>query len=322
MTVSTSARWLLLIHQIPPKPAYLRVKVGRRLAKLGAVAIKNSVYALPNTENAAEHLQWVLKEIVDGGGDATICEAGFVRGISDADVETLFVKARDADYSALANELRTLMKSFPRATARADQRSKLEADFGRARRRFDEIVAVDFFGSPERSGVEGLLATAEARLLGPVKTRGTHATEAHTYRRRTWVTRKGIHVDRMASAWLIRRFIDPEATFKFVAAKGYEPSKGELRFDMYDGEFTHEGDLCTFEMLVRRLRLSEPGLRLIAEIVHDIDLRDEKFGRAETSGIARVIAGIALAHRDDETRLSRASAVFDGLYESHPRRRS
>jgi hypothetical protein len=322
MSVSKGARWLLLIHQIPPKPAYLRVKIGRRLAKLGAVAIKNSVYALQNTDATAEHFQWVLREIVEGGGDATICEAGFVRGISDADVEKLFVKARDAEYAELAGELRALLKSFPRGAARDERRTKLEADLGRARRRLEEIVALDFFGSAERSGVESVLATAEARLLGPPEARGTRAIGAGEYRGRTWVTRKGIHVDRMASAWLIRRFIDPDATFKFVAAKGYEPIKGELRFDMYDGEFTHEGDLCTFEVLVQRMQLSDPGLRLIAEVVHDIDLRDEKFGRAETAGIARLIAGIALGHRDDEARLARASAVFDDLFESHPRRRS
>src|SRR5690242_17206441 len=118
MSVSKGARWLLLIHQIPPKPAYLRVKIGRRLAKLGAVAIKNTVYALPNSESSAEHFHWVLKEIVEGGGDATICEAGFVRGVSDADVEMLFVKARDAEYSELAVEIGAVLKSFPRGAPR------------------------------------------------------------------------------------------------------------------------------------------------------------------------------------------------------------
>jgi hypothetical protein len=126
----------------------------------------------------------------------------------------------------------------------------------------------------------------------------------------------------MASAWLIRRFIDPEARFKFVPAKGYKPESGELRFDMFEAEFTHEGDRCTFEVLIDRLGLADPALRPIAEIVHDIDLKDAKFGRQETAGIDRLVAGIAMGHKDDESRLSRASAIFDDLYEYFRRKRA
>ena len=137
-----------------------------------------------------------------------------------------------------------------------------------------------------------------------------------SYRARTWVTRTGIKVDRMASAWVIRRFIDPEARFKFVPAKGYEPEKGELRFDMFDAEFAHEGDLCTFEVLVQRFGLADPALRAIAEIVHDIDLKDAKYGREEAPGVGQLVAGIAAAHPDDEARLARGAALFDDLYAS------
>ena len=140
-------------------------------------------------------------------------------------------------------------------------------------------------------------------------------------RGRVWVTRKGIHVDRIASAWLIRRFVDPDARFKFVPAKGYKPAEKELRFDMFEAEFTHDGDLCTFEVLVSRLGIDDRALVPIAEIVHDIDLKDSKFDRPETSGIDRLIAGIAMGHRDDESRLERGSAVFDGLYEYFSRKR-
>jgi hypothetical protein len=125
----------------------------------------------------------------------------------------------------------------------------------------------------------------------------------------------------MASGWLIRRFLDPEAHFKFVPAKGYEPETGEVRFDMFEAEFTHEGDRCTFEVLMDRLELKDAALLPIAEIVHDIDLKDSKFGRQDTAGIDRLIAGIAMAHKDDESRLSRASAVFDDLYQYFRRKR-
>jgi len=135
------------------------------------------------------------------------------------------------------------------------------------------------------------------------------------HQRRTWVTRTGIKVDRMASAWLIRRFIDPAARFEFVAAKGHTPAAGELSFDMFDAEFTHEGDRCTFEVLVERFGLhGDDRLRHLAEIVHDIDLEDGKFGRAEAAGIGQLVAGIAAAHPDDGARLERGTALFDDLY--------
>jgi hypothetical protein len=136
------------------------------------------------------------------------------------------------------------------------------------------------------------------------------------YQGRTWVTRTGIKVDRMASAWLIRKFIDPDARFKFVPAKGYRPEKGEIRFDMFEAEFTHEGELCTFEVLVQRFGLAGPALRAIAEIVHDIDVKDAKYGREEAPGIGQLVAGIAAAHPDDEARLERGTALFDDLYAS------
>jgi hypothetical protein len=138
---------------------------------------------------------------------------------------------------------------------------------------------------------------------------------------RTWVTRTGVHVDRIGSAWLIRRFIDPQAGFKFVAPKGYVPDAGELRFDMFEAEFTHEGELCTFEVLVARAGLDKDrGLAAIAEIVHDIDLKDGKFGRPEAEGIRTVIAGICNGTQSDEERLARGAAVFEDLYRSFDRK--
>ena len=136
-----------------------------------------------------------------------------------------------------------------------------------------------------------------------------------------WVTRRNIHVDRTSCPWLIRRFIDPQARFKFVPAKGYVPVSGELRFDMFEAEFTHQGDRCTFEVLLDRAGLEEPALRAIAEIVHDIDLKDAKFNRDEAAGIARLIAGIARAQPRDEDRLAQGFALFENLYASFRGRR-
>ena len=323
---ATEGRWLLLIHQIPPKPDYFRVKVWRRLQRLGAVAIKNSVYVLPKNDQTQEDFQWVLREIVEGRGEASLCEARFVEGLSDDQVEALFQAARGAEYDQVAEEARRL-SAMPLPDGQIDEtrRTQLEIDLARLKRRLAEVVAIDFFGAPGREAAEGLVSGVEARMHE--KRYGKQIVSATVTRRedfqgKVWVTRKGIHVDRMASAWFIRRFIDSDARFKFVPPKGYKPLPGELRFDMFEAEFTHEGDRCTLEVLIERTGIHDPGLSPIAEIVHDIDLKDSKFGRQDTPGIERLIAGIAMAHKDDENRLARGAAVFDDLYEYFKRKSS
>jgi len=317
--------WLLLMHQIPPKPGYLRVKIWRRLQALGAVAIKNSVYALPNTDETREDFEWVLREIVKEGGEATLCEARLVEGLSDEQVQRSFDAARDADYTEIADAARKLEAELPRGAVPENRRSQVEAEVARLRRRLTEVARIDFFAAPGRDAAEGRVSGLEARLRPPGPATGKREKGGHggvaALRGRVWVTRKGIHVDRIASAWLIRRFIDADARFKFVPAKGYKPEAQELRFDMFEAEFTHEGDLCTFEVLVSRLGLDDRALVPIAEIVHDIDLKDSKFDRPETPGVDRLIAGIAMGHRDDESRLERGSAMFDDLYEYFSRKR-
>jgi hypothetical protein len=317
--------WLLLIHQIPPKPNYFRVKIWRRLQRLGAVAVKNTVYVLPKNEQTQEDFQWVVREIMQGGGEATLCEARFVEGLSDNEVAGLFQAARSSDYHQIAEQARRITKSLPaNLTIKDDRRAQAETDLDRLKRRLAEVIAIDFFDAPGREGAEGLLSGIESRLhpAAAQSRRGTPATaQLEEFHGGTWVTRKGIHVDRMASAWLIRRFVDSEARFKFVPARGYRPEAGELRFDMFEAEFTHESDHCTFEVMIERLGLADPALRPIAEIVHDIDLKDSKFGRPETTGIDRLVAGIAMAQKDDEARLARASTLFDDLYEYFKRKR-
>jgi len=313
-------RWMLLIHQIPPRPAYLRVKVGRHLQRIGAVAIKNSVYALPRNDETQEDFQWVLREVVKGGGDASIVEARFIDGLSDDQVLALFQSAREADYREVAEQAQQVAASLPkRGPPPENRRIDVANQIARLRQRLSELDAIDFFGAPGREIAEGLVSGMEARMKPSVEsresTKPTHGREE--YRGRTWVTRSGIKVDRMASAWLIRKFIDPLARFKFVPAKGYEPQKGEVRFDMFEAEFTHEGDLCTFEVFVERFGLDEGALRAIAEIVHDIDVKDAKYGREEAPGVGQVVAGIAAAHPDDEARLERGTALFGDLYALH-----
>ena len=317
MTDLLETRWLLLIHQIPPKPGYLRVKIWRRLQRLGSVAVKNSVYVLPRNEQTQEDFQWVLREVVHAGGDASLCEARFIEGISDDEVEELFRSAREADYQSISREARLIAATLTPKRKSDDERTiQLALEVERLHKRMAEIAAIDFFNTPEREAAEQVIFSLEARLQdrSPAVKAARRKRQASDLQGLTWVTRKGIHVDRMASAWLVLRFIDGQARFKFVQTKGYVPQPREARFDMYEAEFTHEGDRCTFEVLMDRAGLDDPALRAIAEIVHEVDLKDSKFSRQEALGIDRLIAGIAMAHRDDETRLQRASAMFDDLY--------
>jgi len=321
-----SPRWLLLIHQIPPTPSYFRAKVGRRLQKLGAVAIKNSVYVVPATEQTREDFQWVAREIVSEGGEATLCKASFVEGLRDDRIEALFQAARDLDYAQVAEEVRELTSDLPSRVGRDDERRpELEASLARLRKRVSEIAAIDFFAASGRVTAESAIAALEKRLRRnekPVSTPEGGTLAPEEYRGRTWVTRKNVHVDRIASAWLIRRFVDEDAHFKFVAGQSYRAADGELTFDMYEGTFTHIGDACTFETLVDRFRLADPGLSTIAEIVHDIDVKDGKFARAEAPGVAALIAGIAIAERNDEARIALGGRMLDALLELYRRKRT
>jgi hypothetical protein len=317
-------RWLLLIHQLPPAPAYLRVKTARQLQKIGAVAVKNSVYVLPNTDPSNESFAWLSKEIAAGGGDTTLCESSFVGGTSNEAVEALFHTARGKDYQELSDDVRAALKALGRSARIAEaRRITAESALVRFRRRLGEIEELDFFGAPGGEATTALLASLEDRLRRSVADAPPPQDPSpRRVKGAVWVTRKGVHVDRIASAWLIRRFIDPEAKLKFVPSKGYSPRNGELRFDMFEAEYTHEGDRCTFEVLARRFQISDATVSAIAEMVHDIDVRDGKFGRAETPGIERLINGIALTQPDDEARIALGSQLFDALYQAGRRKRS
>lgn len=309
------ARWLLLIHQLPAKPAYARVKIWRRLKGLGAVTVKNSVYALPANAETREDFAWLVGEISELGGEGFVCEAVLVDGLSDGEVEALFSAARDEDYAEVAAAAREL-------GTRGAGDGDLAGPVARLRKQLDEIVTIDFFGADGREPAEGLVSGLEARVqveetdMNAQPNEPTPVTPVGGLQGRVWVTRQGVQVDRIASAWLIRRFIDANARFKFVPGKGYAAQAGELRFDMFEGEFTHRGERCTFEVLLAETGLDDAALGAIAEIIHDIDLKDGKYGRDETAGIRTLIAGIAAAHDDDNQRLERGAAILDDLYSS------
>lgn len=302
-------QWLLLIHQIPPKPDYLRVKIGRRLQRVGAVAIKNSVYVLPPTADAFEDFQWIVREIEDGGGEAFISEASLVGdGLTDDDIRARFDNARGHEYREILADARTLLKS-----AAKSRYQNGEVELAKLRRRYELVRAIDFFSAPDGDAVDAMLADIQRAIQQQRRDRQT----PHAERPRdgaTWVTRRDVHVDRIASGWLIRRFIDRRPRFRYVDVKQYKHAQGELRFDMFDAEYTHVGDACTFETLVREFAPNDAALGEIAEIVHDVDCKDGKFRRAEAAGLARLVDGITRRCERDEDRLERGGLLFDDLY--------
>ncbi len=316
----TKAPWLLLIHQLPAKPAYARVKVWRRLQALGAVIVKNAVYALPSNEETQEDFAWLAREIVELGGEALVCEAELIEGLDDGELRRMFVAVRNTDYARLAKEAVALEARLA-GEASDSELGDVANQTVRLRKQLSEVAAIDFFAADGRDAAEQRIAGLEQRMsqgseamIAGQATEGTGRAPAGMGGK-IWVTREHVQIDRIASAWLIRRFIDASARFKFVPGRSYAPRAGEVRFDMFEGEYTHEGDRCTFEVLLQRAGIDDPALAAIGEIIHDIDLKDGKYGREETAGIRTVMSGIAAAHRDDEDRLARGAAVLDDLYE-------
>lgn len=300
---------------IPAKPASVRVRIWRRLQAIGAVNLRGAVYVLPNRDECVELFEWLARELTGLGGQASLCEGRFLDDATNDDIEHRFVEARNADYAKVASAARALTTKLEAKRVPAERIAAIAEQHTKLVQRLAEIVAIDFLDAPGRVPAEGLVAAIERALPRDGKPRREPPLEpVPRPSSAMWVTRTGVHVDRIASVWLIQRFIDPQARFKFVPAKGYVAEPGELRFDMFDAEFTHVGDRCTFEVLVERMRLEDPALDAIGEIIHDLDLRDGKFGRDEMAGVRSMIDGICTIARGDDQRIAAAAPLLDGLH--------
>lgn len=329
------APWLLLIHNIPPKPAYLRAKVAKRLAALGAVALKNAVYVLPDLpqcpkcRQCREAAEWLVQEIKDGGGKAFLVTGHLAGGLDDAQVRALFQAARENDYAALVDEAKSLAAGLPTASDAAEAtpgvapamaEDAVRGSLAGLKARLQVVQALDFFDAPGRGVVEGLLAGIETALQSreerELLAAGQLTESPEAFKGKIWVTRAGVHVDRIASAWLILRFIDAGARFRFVASSTHAPESGEVTFDMQGADFTHVGERCTFETLIQRLGLRDPALAHLGEMVHDIDLREERHRHPATQGLALALAGVSLRHADDEARIAVGCVLLDACYEA------
>lgn len=315
----TARRWLLFMHQLPATPSKLRVQTWRRLQQIGAIQIKQAAYALPDSPTTREDLEWLKAEVKSAGGEASIFVAEDVDRWSDDALVDEFRGVRQAAYLELAEEIERALKQFDPGRR---PRNRRKAATGRVaegfRARFAALERIDFFGSAGRDRVVSVLAALDQRVLQAKRpspeSAGPGAVDRAAYARRLWVTRPRPGVDRMSSAWLIRRFIDPTARFAFATDRDALPSTDAVPFDMFGVEFSHQGDGCTFETLCAVFGLSDPAVHRIGTIVHDLDLKDGRFNAVDTDTVGALVDGLQLATTDDDELLTRGMLVFESLY--------
>jgi hypothetical protein len=298
-----STSWLLLLFSFPTKRNTERVAVWRRLKKIGAVQIKTSTYLLPDQPSQYEQFQWLAQQIRDYGGDSTLVRAQEIEGLTRDNLVAMFNDARANDYSDLRKYLQNFIKRRNKSDA-DEAASELE----RLTRQFREIREVDFFDSARGHDIAMLLRRAE----GPKRSPKLAVLDTKKYQGKTWLTRPRPEIDRVGSAWLIARSIDRKP--RFVFAPNAEDVSTAIPFDMLDAEFSHHGNSCTFETLLKRFGVSDKSLAKIGEMIHDADLDDARFQRVEAVGIDRVLKGWAKQGLPDEEIMRRGFQCFDALY--------
>lgn len=307
--------WLVLILKLPPHPSSLRVRTWRRLRALGAVALKSSVYLLPASPEHYEQFQWLAQEVQRAGGEATLLQVDRVENLAPVELVRLFQTARERDYQAVTEAYHRLLRGLESRTRRAAGAERAADHGARLARELQRVTAIDFFGAPTRTEAERLREALAQRLV-PRRAAAGGTDQAGSalagLRRRRWVTRPRPHIDRIASSWLISRFVDPEAEFLFTPPESFPADA--IPFDAVGAELGHQGEDCTFETILRRAGLDDPRLRELAEIVPEADLRDGRFTRAEAAGIDLAVRGLLAALLDDQAVLTHGLTLFDGLY--------
>jgi hypothetical protein len=299
--------WLLLLYGLPAKGNTARVTLWRKLKKYGAIQLKTSAYVLPDRPEHYERFQWLATEIRDSGGEATLIRVAKIEGVADQQIIQLFNEARETEYEEVSVNCRGAIAGRKRSS-----KGELVSEAAKLRRRFHEIKEVDYFGSPAADDTEMVLQRLE-KILAP-KSQGVAKPrlEVKDFRGKTWLTRPRPGIDRAGSAWLIRRFIDPRAKFVFASEPGKYPRA--LAFDMADVEFSHHGEDCTFETLMKRFGIVDKVAAKIAEMVHDADLEDGKFQRHECIGLNAALSGWARTKMSDLELLAKGIECFEGLY--------
>jgi hypothetical protein len=310
-------RWVVFSYSLPSKTqSSPRVALWRRLRRLGAISPTGGIHVLPAREECLEAFQWLVEEVQHAKGEALVMRVEQFDGLSDAELMDRFRRARAEDYMALDAQAAALEAQL-NPELKPEERSRVRETLERLRRQHSEVARIDFFEAPEGGLLIsrlGRMAQALAAGEGSAAPMAPAAIEA--YRETRWVTRPRPHVDRLACIWLIRRFINPAAVIRYATT----PELDEVAFDMREGVFGHRGNYCTFETMVRAFSLEDLVLQAMGEIIHEIDLRDGRYGHPETAGIDAVLKGWLLAGLADPELEAHGVALFEGLYADLSRR--
>ncbi len=324
MLKNKAREWLLIFYSVPSHPVSNRMKIWRKLAKAGAVQLKGAVYILPATDEHEEFLLWLIGEVKSMGGDGAFVRSAEIRSVDESDIRQLFLSQAEQEYRGFGRKFEALERKVQsiRKGAKHDEDARLTGHAGKFARELDDIQRRDFFSSPVGVEMTKRMQALKTALKG-LGGRGAEPTGSVTpkraadYQGRTWFTRKKPFIDRMASAWFIRRFVDKKASFKFISESDLASvGANAATFDMSGGEFTHIGDLCTFEVLVKSFAVRDKAVRKITEIVHDLDVKDDKYGNPEATGVEEILMGIRKTVKNDSDALERGMAVFEMLYQA------
>ncbi|MDP3297030.1 MAG: chromate resistance protein [Thermodesulfovibrionia bacterium] len=324
-TTGKDLKWLLFFYSVPSKPVNARMKIWRRLAKAGAVQLKGAIYILPYNEETFELCQWLVSEVTSMKGEGDFVRVDKIETMNEKEIIDLFKEQRERDYSIIEKELEQFERKISsiRKGTGIQNNKKLSEQFNKYLKEFEEIKKIDFFSSKAGNDLKKRIKSIE----GEIKIVSGFAIQEkkvmiipkriEDYQGKTWVTRKNPFVDRMASAWLVKKFIDIKAVFKFIDEKDLGTlDKDSVAFDIRRGEFTHSGDMCTFEVLIKAFGLKDKALKKIAEVVHELDIKDDKYKNPEAKGIEDILMGIRKTAKDDAEILEKGMVVFEMLYAS------
>lgn len=323
MPKTTPQEWLLIFYSVPSHPVSNRMMIWRKLAKTGAVQLKGAVYILPATEEHEELLQWLIGEVKTMGGDGAFVRTAEIRTMTGADIRGLFITQADQEYRRLEKALDVLERKIQsiRKGTKNEEAGHLADQTAKFAKEFEGVVKRDFYHSSVGLTMKKRIQALEAGLRDTEKKTPEESSlmtrRTQDYQGKNWATRKNPFIDRMASAWLIKRFIDPKASFVFIDERNLASlDKASVAFDMRGAAFTHVGDLCTFEVLVKSFGIKDKAVKKIAEIVHDLDVKDDKYNKPEAAGVEDILAGIRKTAKSDAEGLEKGMSAFEMLYQS------
>jgi hypothetical protein len=302
--------WIVFSYSLPTKlRSSPRVTLWRRLKRLGAVSLAGGMQVLPAQAECLEAFQWLAQEIRQAKGEALVSHIERFENLSDQALIELFQQARQEEFLALDIELTKLEKSL--ATKKSQESAAVRESLAKLRKQHSEITRVDYFDCPKGGLIVARLNQIE-QALSPkaLVAERINLARLNEYKEKRWVTRPRPHVDRLACVWFIRKFINQTASIRYST----QPEPGEIAFDIEGATFGHHGAFCTFETMLETFGLTDPALTYLAQLVHEIDLRDGLYSHPEIEGVDRVLQGWLLTGLSNQDLELHGIALFEGLY--------